>query len=94
MEINEDLIKHIANLARIKLTEDEVKEFTPQLKEVLEFFSKLSEVNTDVVEVQAQPVEMKNVMREDKVEASITQEDALKNAEHKKDGYFKGPRAV
>jgi aspartyl-tRNA(Asn)/glutamyl-tRNA(Gln) amidotransferase subunit C len=94
MEINEDLIKHIATLARLKLTEKEVKEFTPQLKEVLEFFSKLSEVNTDAIEIQAQPVEMKNVMREDKIEASITQEDALKNTEHKKDGYFKGPRAV
>ena len=94
MEINEELIKHVANLARIKLTEKEVKEFTPQLKEVLESFSKLAEVNTDDIDIQAQPVELKDVTREDKTEACITQEDALKNAKHKKDGYFKGPRAV
>lgn len=94
MEINQDLIRHVALLARIKLTEKETKEFTPQLKEVLKSFSKLTEVNTDKIKVQAQPVEMKNVMREDKTEACLAQEDALKNAKHKKDGYFKGPRAV
>lgn len=94
MDINEDLIRHVALLARIKLTDKEVKEFTPQLKEVLESFSKLAEVNTDDIEIQAQPVEMKNVTRDDKTEACLAQEDALKNAKHKKDGYFKGPRAV
>ena len=94
MEIDENLIKHVASLARLKLNDKEIKEFTPQLKEVLENFGRLSEVNTDGIDVQAQPVEMKNVLREDKAEACLPQEDALSNAEHKKDGYFKGPRAV
>jgi aspartyl-tRNA(Asn)/glutamyl-tRNA(Gln) amidotransferase subunit C len=94
MEIDEDLIKHVASLARLKLTESEVKEFTPQLKEVLGNFSRLAEVDTKGIEVQAQPVEMKDVTREDKAGKCLSQEDALKNAEHKKDGYFKGPRAV
>ena len=94
MEIDEELIKHIASVARIKLTDSEVKEFTPQLKEVLGNFSSLSEVDTEGIEVQAQPVEMKNVTREDKAEKCLSQEEALANAEHKKDGYFKGPRVV
>lgn len=94
MEIDEKLIKHIASLARIELTSEEAKEFTPQLKEVLENCSKLSEVNTDDIVVQAQPVEMKNTTREDKVVACLPQEDALSNSKHKKDGYFKGPRAI
>ena len=94
MDVDEKLIEHVASLARLKLTKDEVHEFTPQLKEVLDSFSKLDEVDTKDVVISPQPVEIKNVLREDKVEASLAQEDALANSEHKKDGYFKGPRAV
>ena len=94
MDVDEKLIEHVAGLARLKLTKDEVHEFTPQLKEVLDSFSKLDEVDTKHVVISPQPVEIKNVLREDKVEASLAQEDALANSEHKKDGYFKGPRAV
>lgn len=94
MKVDEKLIEHVATLARLKLTKEEIKEFTPQLKEVLDSFSKLDEVDTGKVGISPQPIEIKNVMREDRTEASLTQEDALSNAEHKKDGYFKGPRAV
>lgn len=41
-----------------------------------------------------QPIETKNVMRDDEIEASLSQVDALKNAEQKERGYFKGPKAV
>jgi aspartyl-tRNA(Asn)/glutamyl-tRNA(Gln) amidotransferase subunit C len=94
MDVDEKLIEHVATLARLKLNKEEIKEFTPQLKEVLDSFSKLDEVKTDGVDISPQPVEIRNVLREDKVEASLAQEDALANSEHKKDGYFKGPRAV
>ena len=46
------------------------------------------------VEPSFQPVELKNMTREDKVEDSLKQEEALANTKNKKDGYFKGPRAV
>ena len=41
-----------------------------------------------------QAVELKNMLREDKEEKSFTQEEVLSLTEHKKDGYFKGPKAV
>jgi aspartyl-tRNA(Asn)/glutamyl-tRNA(Gln) amidotransferase subunit C len=94
MDVDEKLIEHVATLARLKLSKEEIKEFTPQLKEVLDSFSKLDEVDTKGVDISPQPVEIRNVLREDKVEASLAQEDALANSEHKKDGYFKGPRAM
>ena len=94
MDVDEKLIEHVATLARLKLTREEISEFTPQLKEVLDSFSRLDEIDTKNVVISPQPVEIKNVLREDKVEASLAQEDALANSEHKKDGYFKGPRAV
>ena len=94
MEIDRKLLEHVAEIARLKLTEEEIKKFLPQLKEVLEFFSQLKEVNTDNVKPSFQPVELKNVMREDVAKECLSQDDALSLTEHKKDGYFKGPRAI
>ncbi len=94
MEVDRKLLEHVAELARLKLNEEEIKKFLPQLKEILEFFSQLKEINTDHVKPSFQPVELKNAMREDKEEACLSQDDALSLTEHKKDGYFKGPRAV
>ncbi len=94
MKVDKELIKHVAELARLKLTEKEIDKFLPQLKEALEYFSKLDKVKTDNVKPSFQPVEIKNVLREDKEEKCLAQDEALSLTEHKKDGYFKGPRAV
>lgn len=94
MEVDEKLIRHIAELARLKLTDDEIKKFLPQLKEVFEVFSKLDEIDTKNVKPSFQPVELKNVTRDDKEGKCLSQEEALSLTEHKKDGYFKGPKVV
>jgi aspartyl-tRNA(Asn)/glutamyl-tRNA(Gln) amidotransferase subunit C len=94
MRVDKELLKHVAEIARLKLTEAEIEEFIPEFKEILESFSELDKVNTDKTEPSFQPVELKNVMREDKVQESITQEQALSNSPHSKDGYFKGPKAI
>ena len=94
MEVDRKLLEHIAEIARIKLSEEEIKKFLPQLKESLEFFSKLNEINTDNVRPSFHPVELKNAMREDKEEECLPQDEALSLTEHKKDGYFKGPKAI
>ena len=94
MEINESLIKKVAEVARLQLTDSEIKKFTPQLREALETFSKLQEVDTKGVKPSFQPVEIKNVLREDVPKQCLTQEQALSQTKHKKDGYFKGPKVV
>ncbi len=94
MDIDTKTIEHVAEIARLKLTEKEKEKFIPQLKEALEFFSKLSEVNTDNIEPSFHPVEIRNAMREDAEGRCISQGEALSLSEHKKDGYFKGPKAV
>ena len=94
MEVDRKLLEHVAEVARLKLSEEEIKKFLPQLKEALEFFSKLNEVDTNNVKPSFQPVELKNAMREDVEKEGLSQDDALSLTEHKKDGYFKGPRAV
>ena len=94
MKIDKALIEHIADLARLKLTDAEIKKFLPELKEILDAFSKLDNVNTSNTKASFQPVELKNMMREDKVRKCLSQEKALSNAKEKKDDYFKGPMAV
>lgn len=94
MKVDKELIQHIADLARLKLTEQEIKKFSPQLKETLNAFSKLDEVNTSNIKPSFHPVELKNMMREDKVKPCLPQEKALSNAKERKDSYFKGPMAV
>ena len=94
MEVTREMIAHVAGLARLNLTHEEIEKFTPQLKEVIEAFSQLAAENTTGVKPSFHPIELKNALREDSVKECISQEQALRNAKHKKDGYFKGPKAV
>ena len=94
MEVDRKLLEHVAEVARLKLSEQEIKKFLPELREALDFFSKLKEINTDNVKPSFQPVELRNAMREDEEGKCLSQDDALSLTEHKKDGYFKGPKAV
>ena len=94
MKVDNKLIEHVSSVARLKLDKKEIDKFKADFKEILDNFSKLDEVDVSNVEESFQPVELKNAMREDKVEECLKQEEALKNTKLKKDGYFKGPRAV
>ena len=94
VKINKELIEHVAEVARLKLTGKEIESFSKELKEVIEAFSKLDKADTKGIGTSLQAVELKNMLREDKEERSFTQEDALSLTEHKKDGYFKGPKAI
>jgi aspartyl-tRNA(Asn)/glutamyl-tRNA(Gln) amidotransferase subunit C len=94
MEIDRALIQHVAEVARINLTESEINEFLPQLKEIIKAFSEIQEVNTDNTEPSFHPIQLKNALREDKPKESLANELALRNTKHKKDGYFKGPKIL
>ncbi len=93
MQIDEELIRHIANSSKLNLTQQEIKKFAPQLKEVLDYFEKIKEFDSEGIEPSFHPIKVSDVLREDEEEPSLTQEDALRNAEQK-DGYFKGPGAI
>ena len=94
MKVDKELIEHLATLARLKLKQEEIDRFTPQLKEILDIFTTLNEVDTKDVMPSFQPAELKNVLRKDEPEKCLSQEAALSLTIHKKDGYFKGPRVV
>lgn len=87
-------IEKVIKIAKIELTESEKKDYSRDMKNILDAFGSLDEVNVDGVEPAFQPIEIKDRTREDVVEASLSQDEALANSKNKKDGYFKGPRAI
>ncbi|MFW6002813.1 MAG: Asp-tRNA(Asn)/Glu-tRNA(Gln) amidotransferase subunit GatC [Halanaeroarchaeum sp.] len=85
--VDAEEVRHVANLARVDLDDDEVATFTSQFQDILAHFDALDEVPA----VEAEP-DLVNVMRTDEVRESLSQEEALENAEETEDGRFKGPR--
>ncbi|MFC6826134.1 Asp-tRNA(Asn)/Glu-tRNA(Gln) amidotransferase subunit GatC [Halopelagius fulvigenes] len=85
--VDAEEVRHVAELARVNLDEEEVEEFSAQFADILEYFDALDEVP----EVDADS-DLVNVMRPDEVQDSLEQEEALRNAPETEDGFFKGPR--
>jgi len=93
-KVDEKLLLRVAANARLNLSKEEIKNFLPQLQEILKAFEKLDEIDVSNERPSFQPIKLNNVMREDKVEKCLSQEEALKNTKNKKDGYFMGPKVV
>ncbi|WP_102028775.1 Asp-tRNA(Asn)/Glu-tRNA(Gln) amidotransferase subunit GatC [Salirhabdus sp. Marseille-P4669] len=90
-EISKDQVKHVANLARLSFSEEEVEKFTEQLGSIIKFAEQLNELDTENVEPTTHVLDLKNVMRKDEPKKGLTQEEALKNAPDKQDGQFRVP---
>lgn len=94
IDITKDTVKHVSEISRLNLTDEEITKFERELKEILEAFKALDKVDTSNVEPSFQPIDIKNITREDKEEKCLSQEDSLKNTENKQDGFFKGPKVM
>ncbi|MGE0598239.1 MAG: Asp-tRNA(Asn)/Glu-tRNA(Gln) amidotransferase subunit GatC [Dehalococcoidia bacterium] len=89
MALTSEEVLHIARLARIALTEADVERFTAQLSGILDHFTALSAVDTEGLEPTAHPLPLSNVMRDDLVSPSLSQDAALANAPRTEDGYVR-----
>jgi len=94
MHISEEEVRHVAKLARLALSEEEVKRFQRQLEEILEYVAKLQELNLDGVEPTTHVIPILNRLKEDDLRESLTREKALANAPDSKGGYFKVPKVI
>lgn len=92
--ITKEQVEHVAWLARIKLTKEEKEKFPIMFNEILTYFRKIDEVDTDKIEYTSHGVQIKNVMREDIVTPSLSLEESLKNAPRKDKTYIRAPRMV
>lgn len=87
-------VAHVAQLARLNLTEEETKLFQAQLERVLQYAEKLQEPDISHVEVAAHAVPIFNVLREDEPQTWFTAEEALSNAPRQANGLFIVPKVV
>lgn len=87
--MNKEDIRHIANIAQIDFTDEELDKFAPSFDENIDLVNKIKEIDTDGVEMVFQVNGTENNIREDKTGESLSQEEALENAATKKYGYFK-----
>src|SRR5262245_8436431 len=92
IQVDEKLVKEIAALARLDLTEEETKMFVSQFKDILDYVSILNEVDTENVPPAYLSAANKSVIREDEIEESIPTNDFLANAPQSKDDYVLIPR--
>ena len=93
MKLNREEVLHIAHLARVGLSEKEVKALSKQLSQILEHFTVLQQVDTENVSPTTGAFSAVSVMKDDKTKKSIPQKDVLANAP-KTDGNFIRVRAV
>ena len=88
--VTEHDVQHIAELADVGINKEELGTFTSRFNAILDYFDTLDTVKGDVTT----PAELFNVLREDEVEPSLSQDAVLKNAPYKEDGFIKAPRVM
>lgn len=93
-KISEEQVRHVANVARIAISDEQAETYAKQLDEIIHEASILDEVNTDNVEPTIHVIHLQNVLREDEVKESLSNEDAMKNAADHEDGQVKVPSVL
>ncbi|MDK2799468.1 MAG: aspartyl-tRNA(Asn)/glutamyl-tRNA(Gln) amidotransferase subunit [Clostridiales bacterium] len=94
MKITREQVEHVANLARLNLTEEEKERLTSEMESIIAFADKLNELDTSEVEPTAHAIPIQNVFREDVVEPSYDRGKILQNAPSQEKGCFKVPNIV
>ena len=92
VKVDEKLVKEIASLARLDLSQEETEMFVSQFKDILDYVSILNEVNTENVPPAYLSSANKSVIREDEIQESVPTQEFLANAPRSKDDYVVIPR--
>ncbi len=94
MKISEEIVDHIAHLARLEFEGDKKQAILNDMENIISFMDKLSEVDTDNVEPLIFMNDEYNKLREDVAKVTVTQDEALKNATKKDSDYFRIPKVL
>ena len=89
--ITNEEVRHVAHLARLAITEEEVEHFTEQLAKIVQFADKLNELDTTNVEPTTHVLPLENVLREDKSVAGLDRDLMMKNVKEQEAGQVKVP---
>lgn len=93
-KIDESLVRHIALLSRLKPSDDEVRLFSEQLSDIIEYVEKLSELDTTDVEPTAHALPIHNVFRDDEPGETLRVDEALANAPQRDGSFFAVPKVL
>jgi aspartyl-tRNA(Asn)/glutamyl-tRNA(Gln) amidotransferase subunit C len=94
MSVSPEQVRHIAKLARIAMSDEEIERLVPELNNILGWVEQLEEVNTDGVEPLTAVVTNRLRLREDKVTDGDCRDDVLANAPVAEHGFFAVPKVI
>ena len=88
MKLSHEEVRHIAELAKLGITDEEVEQFSEQLSAILEYAEMINRLDTDAIPPTAQVIELRNVMRDDEPRPSSPVEEILANAPRREEDRF------
>ena len=94
MSVTNEQVRHIAKLARIAMSDEEIERLVPELNNILGWVEQLGEVDTDGVEPLATVIDQKMRLRDDEVTAGNKRDDILANAPVAEHGFFAVPKVI
>jgi len=94
VKVTDDIVKHIAHLARLEFKGEELEAIKGDMEKIIDFMDKLSEIDTENVEPLIFMNENVNVLREDVSNQTLTKENALANAPKSDSDYFRIPKVL
>lgn len=94
MSVTEKDVRYMADLARLQLSEEEVKSFAQDMNQILGYMERLDELDTSDVEPLEHVIDLDSRLRPDKAEAPLSHGDALKNAPDADSDYFRVPKVI
>ncbi|MFZ4664729.1 MAG: Asp-tRNA(Asn)/Glu-tRNA(Gln) amidotransferase subunit GatC [Caldilineaceae bacterium] len=89
MQLTTDEVRHVAELAKLALTEEEIVQYTQQLSAILDYAALLQQVDTSAVPPTPHILPLTNIMRADEPTPCLTNAEALANAPDSVDGFFR-----
>jgi aspartyl-tRNA(Asn)/glutamyl-tRNA(Gln) amidotransferase subunit C len=94
MSVSTDQVRHIAKLARIAMSDEEIERLAPELNNILGWVEQLGEVNTDGVEPLTAVIDQKLRLRDDVVTEGEIRDEILANAPEAQHGFFAVPKVI
>ncbi len=92
--ISLDQVRHVAKLARLALSEEQLTKLAPQLAAILGYVEQISKIDMTGVQPMAHALPLHNIFREDIVEPSLPLQEVLKNAPQTDGPFFKVPKIL
>ncbi len=94
MSVSSDQVRHIAKLARIAMSDEEIERLMPELNAIIGWVEQLGEVNTDGIEPLTAVIDQKLRLRDDKVTDGDRRDEILANAPDAEHGFFAVPKVI